>query len=57
MTTVDRLAVLEIRDPADDSVVGSVKTATPDGVMTAIAAAKGWPRVGPPHRPPNAGSR
>ncbi|MFE5571513.1 aldehyde dehydrogenase family protein [Amycolatopsis japonica] len=46
MTTVDRPAVLEIRDPADDSLVGSVKAATTEGVQTAIAAAKrrapGW---------------
>ncbi|EME60830.1 aldehyde dehydrogenase family protein [Amycolatopsis decaplanina] len=46
MTTVDRQTVLEIRDPADDSLVGSVKAATPEGVETAIATAKrqapGW---------------
>ncbi|AGM05757.1 aldehyde dehydrogenase family protein [Amycolatopsis keratiniphila] len=46
MTTVDRPAVLEIRDPADDRLVGSVKAVTADGVKTAIATAKrsapGW---------------
>ncbi|MFD6070926.1 MULTISPECIES: aldehyde dehydrogenase family protein [Amycolatopsis] len=40
MTTVERPAVLEIRDPADDRLVGSVKVATPGDVETAIATAK-----------------
>lgn len=46
MTTVDRPAVLEIRDPADGRLVGSVTAATPGGVAAAIATAKrrapGW---------------
>ncbi|MEV6909131.1 aldehyde dehydrogenase family protein [Amycolatopsis sp. NPDC051071] len=46
MTLMDRTAVLEIRNPADDSIVGSVETAGPDSVATVLAAAKraapGW---------------
>ncbi len=46
MTTVDRPAALEIRNPADDSLVGRVRVAAPDLIDAVLASAKkasrGW---------------
>jgi betaine-aldehyde dehydrogenase len=46
MTTVDRAATLEIRNPADDTLVGTVSMAAPDAIDTALASAnqasRGW---------------
>lgn len=46
MTTVDRAATLEIRNPADDTLVGTVGMAAPDAIDTALASAnrasRGW---------------
>jgi acyl-CoA reductase-like NAD-dependent aldehyde dehydrogenase len=40
MPATDRTAVLEIRNPADDSIVGSVKCATPDAVQAVLTTAR-----------------